>query len=38
MISETKPDKSFFNNQFTINGFKAPYRLDPIANVGGALL
>lgn len=38
MISETKLDASFPNNQFTINGFTAPYRLDRNANGGGILL
>ena len=28
MISETKLDQSFPTNQFMINGFSAPFRLD----------
>ena len=29
MISETKLDQSFPTNQFMINGFSIPFRLDP---------
>ena len=28
MIPETKPDESFLTNQFVINDFSAPFRLD----------
>ena len=28
MIPETKPDESFLTNQFMINGFSAPFRLE----------
>ena len=38
LISETKLDSSFPVNQFLIDGFTPPYRLDRNANVGGIML
>ena len=38
LISETKLDSSFPVNQFLINGFTPPYRLDRNANGGGIML
>ena len=38
MISETKVDKSFPLDQFRINGFNAPFRLDRNINGGGIML
>ena len=38
MISETKLDSSFPVNQFLIDGFSPPYRLDRNADVGGIML
>ena len=38
LISETKLDSSFPLNQFHINGFTTPYRLDRNQNVGGIML
>ena len=38
MISETKVDKSFPLDQFRINGFNAPFRLDRNINAGGIML
>ena len=35
VIAETKIDSSFPTSQFTINGFKEPYRLDVYGNSGG---
>ena len=37
MISETKLDESFPTNQFMINGFSAPFRLD-LNNKGGGII
>ena len=38
MISETKLDESFPTNQFMINGFSAPFRLDLNDKGGGIIL
>ena len=38
MISETKLDNSFPNNEFLIPGFTDPYRLDRDSHSGGLLL
>ena len=38
LISDTKLDSSFPVNQFLIDGFTPPYRLDRNANVGGIML
>ena len=38
MISETKVDQSFPTNQFMINGFIAPFRLDLNGKGGGVIL
>ena len=38
IIAETKLDSSFPSSQFTINGFKAPIRLDITRNSGGLLV
>ena len=38
LISETKLDSSFPVNQFLIDGFSPPYRLDRNANGGGIML
>ena len=38
MISETKLDQSFPTNQFMINGFSAPLRLDRNDKGGGIIL
>ena len=38
MISETKLDESFPTNQFMINGFSAPFRLDRNDKGGGIIL
>ena len=38
MISETKLDQSFPTNQFIINGFSAPFRLDRNDKGGGIIL
>ena len=38
VIAETKIDSSFPASQFTINGFKKPYRLDVSGNSGGILV
>ena len=38
MISETKLDPSFRNDQFHIHGFSEPYRFDKNGNGGGILL
>ena len=38
MISETKLDQSFPTNQFMINGFNAPFRLDRNDKGGGIIL
>ena len=38
MISETKLDQSFPTNQFIINGFSAPFRLDRNDKSGGIIL
>ena len=38
MISETKPNESFATNQFMINGFSAPFRLDRNDKSGGIYL
>ena len=38
MISETKVDKSFPLDQFRINGFNAPFRVDRNINGGGIML
>ena len=38
MISETKLDESFPINQFMINGFSAPFRLDRNDKGGGIIL
>ena len=35
LISETRLDSSFLVNQFLIDGFTPPYRLDRNANDGG---
>ena len=35
VIAETKIYSSFPTNQFIINGFKCPYRLDVSGNNGG---
>ena len=37
-ISETKLDDSFPNNQFVLEGYKSPYRLDVSGNSGGLLV
>ena len=38
LISETKLDSSFPLNQFHIDGFTTPYRLDRNQNGGGIML
>ena len=38
MISETKIDESFPLCQFRVNGFNAPFRLNPNSNGGGIML
>ena len=38
IIAETKLDSSFPSNQFTINGFRSPIRLDINSNSGGVLV
>ena len=38
LISETKLDSSFLVNQFLIDGFTPPYRLDRDANRRGIML
>ena len=38
LISETKLDSSFPVNQFLIDGFSPPYRLDRNADGGGIML
>ena len=38
IIAETKIDSCFPKNQFTINGFKCPYRLDVSGNSVGILV
>ena len=38
MISETKPDESFPTNEFIINGFSAPFRLERNDKGGGIIL
>lgn len=38
MISETKLDNSFPQNQFVLEGFNQPYRLDRDSNGGGILV
>ena len=38
MIPETKPDESFLTNQFVINGFSAPLRLNRNDKSGGFIL
>ena len=38
MISETKLNESFPTNQFMINGFSAPFRLDLNNKGGGSIL
>ena len=38
IVAETKLDSSFPSSQFTINGFKAPIRLDITRNSGGLLV
>ena len=38
LISETKLNSSFPVNQFLIDGFSPPYRLDTHANGGGIML
>ena len=38
LISETKIDKSFPNEQFRLKGFGDPYRLDRKCDGGGLLL
>ena len=38
IIAETKLNPSFPNDQFSINGFKTPYRLDVSENSGGLLV
>ena len=38
LISETKLDNSFPNDQFLIKGYSAPYRLDRNAKRGGVML
>ena len=38
LISETKLDSSFPSNQFRINGYSTPYRLDRNCHGGGILL
>ena len=38
VISETKLDESFPTSQFSINGFKKPFRYDRNANGGGILV
>ena len=37
-IAETKIDSSFPTSQFSIDGFKIPYRLDVSGNSGGILV
>ena len=38
IIAETKLDKSFTKNQFLIQGFDEPFRLDVTSNSGGLLV
>ena len=38
VIAETKLDSSFPQQQFLLNGFKQPYRLDVTSNSGGLLV
>ena len=38
MISETKLNNSFPQNQFVLEGFNQPYRLDRDSNGGGILV
>ena len=38
LISETKTDESFPSEQFLVDGFSRPYRLDRCTNGGGMLL
>ena len=38
IVGETKLDESFTENQFIINGFKKPYRLDRNRNGGGVMI
>ena len=38
LISETRLDSSFLVNQFLIDGFTPPYRLDRNANDGAIML
>ena len=38
MISETKLDESFPSNQFLIDGFSAPFRLDRNDEGGGVII
>ena len=38
MISETKIDESFPNENFLIEGYSRPYRLDRDSNGGGIML
>ena len=38
LVSETKIDDSFPNENFLIDGFSTPYRLDRNSNGGGLIL
>ena len=38
MISESKLDNSFFDGQFPIEGYGAPFRLDQNKHAGGIML
>ena len=38
VIQETKLDHSFSTEQFIINGYKKPYRLDRNRNGGGVII